>query len=100
MTMKVYQTDSGQTVITGDDNLVKRAEAINQSADYWEYVDGAGNTVRVDVSAHRPDLDVLAGLYGKADASKRPEDAAAYVRHRNRIIEMFRKRDVAGERYE
>lgn len=88
MTMKVYQADTGETVISGDDHLVQRAKTVDQSTPY------------VDVSRHRPGLDVLAGLYLKADASKRPEDAAAYVRHRDRISAMFRKRDVEGARYE
>jgi len=100
MTMKVYQTDTGETVISGDEHLVQRAKAVNQSAPFWEYVDRAGETVRVDVSIHRPSLDILASLYLKADASKRPEDAAAYVRHRDRVVKLFRKRDVDGARYE
>ncbi|WP_373230372.1 hypothetical protein [Cohnella sp.] len=77
------------TVIDGDEVVVNRTAGIDMNAPYWEYVGTDGVTVRVDVSSHRPNMDVLAGLYQKAYASKRPEDAAAYVRHKTRVLALF-----------
>jgi hypothetical protein len=77
------------TVIDRDEEVVSRTAGIDMGAPYWEYVDESGQTVRVDVSAHRPNLDALASLYQKANASKQPEDAAAYVRHKARVLALF-----------
>jgi hypothetical protein len=85
------------TVIDRDDEVVSKTAGIDMNAPYWEYVGTDGVVVRVDVSSHRPNLDVLAGLYHKAIVSKRPEDAAAYVRHKARVLALIHKRDVLGE---
>ncbi|RED57170.1 hypothetical protein [Cohnella lupini] len=77
------------TVIDGDEVVVARAASIDMNAPYWEYVGSDGELVRVDVSAHRTNMDVLSRLYQKAYASGRSEDAAGYVRHKARVLALL-----------
>jgi hypothetical protein len=98
--MRVLISDSGVTTIYQDEAVVAQAAGIDTNTTVWSYVDRSGQTVTIDISAHRPNLDVLAGLYNQAEATKQPEVAAAYVSMKNRILALFHKRDVLGERYE
>lgn len=112
--MRVFTNGSGVTTIDQDEDVVSLITGMDMEAPYWEYVVTGSDegirttdpvtptnvTVRVDVSSHRPSLDVLSGLYQKAQVSNRPEDAAAYVKHKTRVLALFKKRDVDGQRYE
>lgn len=83
--MRIY-TVGNETVIDQDGELTARAAGVE--------------TETVDIGHIRPSLDELAKLYQKASVTKRPEDALAYVTHKKRILALFYKRDVLGERYE
>jgi hypothetical protein len=106
--MKVYTHSDGRTVITGDEVVIGTSNGessgylgdINVDAPNWSYTLPSGEIVTVDVSSTRPNLDSLASLYERATKSKRPEDAAAYLRHKTRVLALFKKRDIDGERYE
>ncbi|MGG1600953.1 hypothetical protein [Paenibacillus naphthalenovorans] len=84
--MRVIKSDDGITTIDQDEVIVQKAAGIDLA------------TIQID--GLRPNLDVLAGLYQKAYASKLPEDAAAYVKHKARILAWFQRRDVDRKRYE
>lgn len=80
--MRAYTTD-GITTIDQDDAVVKMANGVDLST--------------VNIASLRPNLDVLGGLFTKAYCSKKPEDAAAYVKHKARVMDLFYKRDVQGK---
>ncbi|MFD0675283.1 MULTISPECIES: hypothetical protein [unclassified Paenibacillus] len=98
--MRVSTNDNGITVIDQDEAVVALAAGIDTDTTVWSYVDRSGQTVTIDISAHRPNLDVLSGLYRQAEVTKRPEVAAAYISMKSRILVLFDKRDRLGERYE
>ncbi|WP_169083236.1 hypothetical protein [Paenibacillus sp. PL91] len=110
--MKVFTTDEGKTIIMDDEQVIELAQSVDIDAPYWEYIytlkriDITGHlveveeTVRVDVSSHRPNLDTLSGLFNMAEATKRPEWAAAYLRHKTRVLALFKRRDIDGLRDE
>lgn len=98
--MRTYTSAEGFTVIEDDNEVIARVGGMDVNAPSWTYTNRSGETVTVDVRGCRPNLDSLSKLYDNACASKRPEDAAAYVQHKNRVLALFEKRDVDGHRYE
>ncbi|MDO3682210.1 hypothetical protein [Paenibacillus ehimensis] len=98
--MRVNQDDRGNTIIEKDDAVVAAAAGMDLGVTSWSYVDGSGQTVRIDIAKEPVDLDALARLYLRAYGSKRKEDAAAYCVHKARLLASFRRRDVLGSRYE
>ncbi|TLS53394.1 hypothetical protein FE782_03740 [Paenibacillus antri] len=96
--MRIYN-DGITTFIDQDEEVVNLAADVNISAPYWEReVDG--ETQRIDISSCRPNLEVLANMYQRALSTKDKYDAAAYVKHRNRIRALIHRRDIEGSKYE
>lgn len=54
----------------------------------------------VSVDGERLHVDRLATMHGQALKTKSPEDAARYVKMKQRYLDYVHKRDVLGNRYE
>ncbi|NQX61817.1 hypothetical protein [Paenibacillus qinlingensis] len=89
-------TSNAVTTIDQDEIVVALSAGVDLEAATWTYPDGT----TLDIRGMRPNLGALSSLYLKAESSKQPIDAAAYVKHKARIIASFNKRDQTGARYE
>jgi hypothetical protein len=103
MKMQTFITEAGKLIITGDEAIAARTQAVDMEAANWTYTvkdpeDSAHPIpVVVDVSSHRKDLQALSEQFQRADFTKRPEEAAGYVRLKEAVIAAFDK-TARGER--
>lgn len=89
----------GITTIDQDDAVIAMAGVVDPEATQWTYdvkqfdpnagAEKVVDTVNVDISSLRPTLDDLSVLYRKAQVTKQPAWAAAYVNHKARVLEYF-----------
>ncbi|MBW5466276.1 hypothetical protein GPJ61_00110 [Brevibacillus formosus] len=83
--MRVFTTNK-TTVIDNDTTVVDLAAGFDLAT--------------ISVSNERLHSDNLSVMYDKALKTKKPEDAARYVKMKQRYLDHCRNRDELGNRYE